>query len=168
MTRAQTTDIAIIGAGVIGLAIAERLLAEGREVVLVDPDEPGMGASYGNAGTIADYAVDPVGTPAVLRNLPVASVQPQLAAVDPPCRAARRWRRGSCALPGSPCPATPRRNAAAIAALLQDAGPMWQDLALRVSGAGILQRRGCLYLYQTAAAVPRGRRPRWPVAARLG
>ncbi len=31
---------------------------------------PGSGASYGNAGTIADYAVMPVGTPDVLRNLP--------------------------------------------------------------------------------------------------
>ena len=29
-----------------------------------------MGASYGNAGTIADYAVMPVGSPDVLRNLP--------------------------------------------------------------------------------------------------
>ena len=70
MTRHLTTDIAIIGAGVVGLVIAERLLAEGREVVLVDPDDPGMGASYGNAGTIADYAVSPVGTPDVLRALP--------------------------------------------------------------------------------------------------
>ena len=29
-----------------------------------------MGASYGNAGTVADYAVMPVGTPDVLKNLP--------------------------------------------------------------------------------------------------
>ena len=70
MTRHLTTDIAILGAGVVGLAIAERLVAEGREVVLVDPGPPGMGASYGNAGTVADYAVMPVGTPSVLRNLP--------------------------------------------------------------------------------------------------
>ena len=31
--RHITTDIAIIGAGVVGLAIAERLITEGREVV---------------------------------------------------------------------------------------------------------------------------------------
>ena len=65
-----TTEIAVIGAGVIGLAVAEALLAEGHEVTLIDPAPPGMGASYGNAGTIADYAVMPVGTPDVLRNLP--------------------------------------------------------------------------------------------------
>ena len=65
-----TTEIAVIGAGVIGLAVAEALLAEGHEVTLIDPAPPGMGASYGNAGTIADYATMPVGTPDVLRNLP--------------------------------------------------------------------------------------------------
>ena len=70
MTEPIRTEIAVIGAGVIGLAIAERLVAEGREVTLVDPGEPGMGASYGNAGTIADYAVMPVGSPDVLKNLP--------------------------------------------------------------------------------------------------
>ena len=36
-------------------------------MVLIEPNEPGSGASFGNAGTIADYAVSPVGTPAVLR-----------------------------------------------------------------------------------------------------
>ena len=47
------TDIAIVGAGIIGLAVAFRLAAAGRDVVVVDPNEPGSGASYGNAGAIA-------------------------------------------------------------------------------------------------------------------
>ena len=63
-------EIAVIGAGVVGLTIALRLAQDGHEVVLLDPNMPGSGASYGNAGTIADYAVMPVGTPDVLRNLP--------------------------------------------------------------------------------------------------
>jgi D-hydroxyproline dehydrogenase len=70
MTQHRTTDIAVIGAGVVGMTIALRLAQAGRSVVLIDPAAPGMGASYGNAGTIADYAVMPVGTPDVLRNLP--------------------------------------------------------------------------------------------------
>ena len=68
--RNISTEIVVLGAGVVGLAIAERLVEEGREVVLVDPNPPGSGASFGNAGTIADYAVQPVGTPAVLKSLP--------------------------------------------------------------------------------------------------
>jgi D-amino-acid dehydrogenase len=146
----HTTEIAIIGAGVIGLTIAEALLAEGREVTLVDPGDPGMGASYGNAGTIADYAVSPVGTPDVLRNLPAllfdrnSPLAIRRAAL--PSLAPWLLRFAGQSLPG---PAA--RNAQAIAALLAGAGPMWEALALRVLGAGILQHRGCLYLYETPA-----------------
>ena len=57
MTDQSKAEIAIIGAGVIGLTIALRLAAEGRDVLVIEPNEPGSGASYGNAGTIADYAV---------------------------------------------------------------------------------------------------------------
>src|SRR5277367_1854081 len=64
-----STDIAIVGGGVIGLATALRLRGDGREVIVIEPNEPGSGASYGNAGTIADYAIIPVGTPAVLKSL---------------------------------------------------------------------------------------------------
>ena len=70
MATVETVEIAVVGAGVVGLAIAHRLAAAGREVVLIDRDAPGAGASYGNAGTVADYAVQPVGTPDVLKNLP--------------------------------------------------------------------------------------------------
>ncbi|ALN71883.1 hypothetical protein M673_04085 [Aureimonas sp. AU20] len=64
-----STEIAIIGGGVIGLTTALQLRSDGHEVVLIEPNEPGSGASYGNAGTVADYAIIPVGTPAVLRNI---------------------------------------------------------------------------------------------------
>ena len=42
------TDIVVIGGGVIGLATALRLRADGRDVAVVEPNEPGSGASYGN------------------------------------------------------------------------------------------------------------------------
>jgi D-amino-acid dehydrogenase len=151
LTRALTAETVVIGAGVVGLAVAERLLAEGRPVLLVDPGVPGMGASYGNAGTIADYAVMPVGTPDVLRNLPsllfdrdspLSIRRAALPALIP-------WlaRFAVQSLPG---PA--RRNAAAIARLVADACPSWDGLAARIGGGDILQRRGCLYVYETAAA----------------
>jgi glycine/D-amino acid oxidase-like deaminating enzyme len=148
--RHLETEIAVIGAGVIGLAVAERLLAEGREVVLIDPGAPGMGASYGNAGTIADYAVAPVGTPEVLWNLPALlfNKSSPLAIRPGGFPALLPWllRFARQSLPG---PAA--RNAAAIAALLKGAGPLWQDLAARIGAADILQPRGCLYLYGSAA-----------------
>ena len=151
MIQHVTTDIAILGAGVVGLAIAEALTAEGREVVLVDPDQPGMGASYGNAGTIADYAVMPVGSPDVLKNLPsllldknspLAIRRAALPALMPWLA---RFARQSL-------PRATRRNAGAIAALLADACPRWLALADRTGGAKVMQHKGCLYLYETARA----------------
>ena len=114
MVQHINTEIAIIGAGVIGLAIAEALVAEGREVVLVDPNSPGSGASYGNAGTIADYAVMPVGTPEVLWHLPrlLFSRDAPLAILPAgfPSLAPWLWRFAIASLPG---PAA--RHAAALA-----------------------------------------------------
>ncbi|MFC3181211.1 NAD(P)/FAD-dependent oxidoreductase [Cypionkella sinensis] len=151
MTQHVTTDIAILGAGVVGLAVAEALTAEGRDVVLVDPGQPGMGASYGNAGTIADYAVMPVGSPDVLKNLPslLLDKNSPLAIRRAGLPALAPWllRFARQSLP------TPtRRNAAAIAALVADACPRWIALAERIGGSAILQHKGCLYLYETARA----------------
>ena len=152
MIEHATTDIAILGAGVVGLAIAERLTAEGREVMLVDPGPPGMGASYGNAGTIADYAVMPVGTPAVLKNLPALlfDTSSPLAIRRAGLPALMPWL-ARFALQSLPGPA--RRNAAAIAALLADAGASWRDLAARLDAAALMQHRGCLYLYESPAGL---------------
>src|ERR1700722_2966855 len=53
--------IAVIGAGVIGAAVAFALAREGRAVVLLDRAEPGVaGASFGNVGHIAAELVQPL------------------------------------------------------------------------------------------------------------
>jgi D-amino-acid dehydrogenase len=147
----ETTDIAVIGAGVVGLTIALELVDQGREVVLVDPGQPGMGASYGNAGTIAGYATSPVGTPDVLRSLPslLFSRTSPLAIRHRALPSLAPWLLRFL---WQSLPAQAERNARAIATLLTGAAEMWDDLALRVQGAGILQRRGCLYLYETPQA----------------
>ena len=151
MSKHLTTEIAVIGAGVVGLAVAEALIAEGRDVTLVDPAAPGMGASYGNAGTIADYAVMPVGSPDVLKNLPslLFDKSSPLAIRRAALPALMPWL-ARFALQSLPGPT--RRNAAAIAALVADACPSWEALADRIGGTEILQRRGCLYIYETKAA----------------
>jgi glycine oxidase len=49
---AQTTDVAVVGGGVIGVAIAWRLAARGAAVTVIDPD-PGAGATGTAAGMLA-------------------------------------------------------------------------------------------------------------------
>jgi D-amino-acid dehydrogenase len=146
----ETTEIAVIGAGVIGLAIAHRLALAGHEVVVIDPALPGSGASYGNAGTIADYAIQPVGTPDVLRNLPsllfdrTSPLSIRRAALPSLAPWLLRFARQS--LPGAA-----RKNAEAIAALMASALSGWEDLAAQIGGEDLMRRRGCMYLYETQA-----------------
>jgi D-hydroxyproline dehydrogenase len=148
-------EIAVIGGGVIGMAVALRLAREGRSVMLIEPNEPGYGASFGNAGTIADYGVLPVANPAVLRSLPSLIL-------DRDSPLAVRM----AALPGllpwiarfmANCtPARARANAAALGALLGDATALWRELAAEIGAAEHLHQDGCLYVYDTAAALHAG------------
>ncbi|MFN0116203.1 MAG: NAD(P)/FAD-dependent oxidoreductase [Paracoccaceae bacterium] len=148
---AERVEIAVVGAGIVGLAVALRLAAEGREVAVIDPVAPGSGASWGNAGTIADYAVQPVGTPSVLRNLPslLFDRDSPLAIRRAAILTLAPWlaRFLVQSLPG---PA--QRNAVALAGLLADAGPLWRAFAAAAGALEFLRDRGCLYAFRTAEA----------------
>lgn len=67
----------VIGAGVIGTAIAHDLQKRGRQVVLVDRDAPGRGASFGNMASIAVTEFMPASRPAVWRQIPGWMLDPE-------------------------------------------------------------------------------------------
>lgn len=56
-------EIIVLGAGIVGVSSALALQARGHHVTLLDIQEPGRGASYGNAGLIQREAVEPYGFP---------------------------------------------------------------------------------------------------------
>jgi len=63
-------DVLVIGAGIIGVAIALRLQQEGRAVVLIDRDGVAAQASRGNAGALAFSDILPLASPGILRKAP--------------------------------------------------------------------------------------------------
>lgn len=144
-------EIIVIGGGVVGMSIAFRLAKEGKEVALIEPNELGMGASYGNAGTIADYATIPVGTPNVLRNLPSLFF-------DRNSPLSLRYQTLPSLAPWlieffyQSLPKQAENNAQKIGALLKNASDMWHELSLELGASHHLHRRGCLYLYETNKA----------------
>ncbi len=62
--------VAVVGAGIVGTSCALWLQKKGFSVILIDPEKPGSGTSYGNACTIADYGCVPINSPTIFRRLP--------------------------------------------------------------------------------------------------
>jgi D-amino-acid dehydrogenase len=58
--------VAIVGAGAVGLAVAEALSARGTEVLVLEAGRVGAGASAGNAGWITPSLAIPVASPEVI------------------------------------------------------------------------------------------------------
>lgn len=67
----------VIGAGIIGTAIAHDLQKRGRQVVLIDRDAPGKGASFGNMASIAVTEFMPASRPSVWRQIPGWMLDPE-------------------------------------------------------------------------------------------
>ncbi len=65
MTKPQ--KIIVIGAGINGVCAAIWLRRAGHEVTLIDKHGPGAGASFGNAGLLAQWAIIPVNTPGLMK-----------------------------------------------------------------------------------------------------
>jgi len=62
--------VLVIGAGIVGVAIALRLQQESRAVVLIDREGVAAQASRGNAGALAFSDILPLASPGILRKAP--------------------------------------------------------------------------------------------------
>src|SRR4051812_26158957 len=68
--------VSVIGAGIVGVSAALYLQKDGHDVTIFDGNEPGSGASYGNAGSISTSMSLPTVTPRILKRLPRMLVDP--------------------------------------------------------------------------------------------
>lgn len=69
--------VAVVGAGVVGLAAAAHLQMRGARVTVIDPGPPGEGASFGNAGCLSRASVVPLGLPGMWKKVPGYLTDPQ-------------------------------------------------------------------------------------------
>ncbi|MBN3723015.1 NAD(P)/FAD-dependent oxidoreductase [Burkholderia sp. Ac-20379] len=56
-------DVIVLGAGIVGVSVAQHLQDRGRRVALIDRQAPGLGTSFGNAGLIERSSVMPYAFP---------------------------------------------------------------------------------------------------------
>ena len=66
----KNKPIVIVGAGIVGVSTALWLQKNGEEVILIDSSQPGTGASFGNAGLLAQWAMVPVNVPDLWKSAP--------------------------------------------------------------------------------------------------
>ena len=70
MSKVNCSSVGIIGAGIQGVCIGLQLLKKNIPTTIFDRGEPGMMASYGNAGHFSPYAVLQLNRPDVLYDVP--------------------------------------------------------------------------------------------------
>ena len=140
--------IAVIGAGLVGLASAHALADEGHSVVIIDREGPAAGASRGNAGWLAHTDIDPIAHPKMLRQVPKFLMDPL-----GPLAIRREYL-----LPILPWlvrlliasrPANLARSIEALIALQSLAMPAWTQLSARLGMEKMIHRRGGLFAFET-------------------
>ncbi|NGM20815.1 FAD-binding oxidoreductase [Roseomonas stagni] len=65
----MASSVLVLGAGMVGVSVALHVARRGRDVVLVDRQDPGEGASFGNGGLIQREAVFPHAFPRQVREI---------------------------------------------------------------------------------------------------
>src|SRR5947207_3101717 len=144
--------VGVIGAGIVGLCAALWLQRDGHRVFLVEPDTPGEGASFGNAGCFNGSSVTPAGMPGVIKQVPRWLM-------DPLGPLALRWSYLPQILPylvrfvRSATPEEVRAQARAMRPLVGPTVPLVRELAKMAGAEELVHQRGHLYVYRSAESL---------------
>jgi glycine/D-amino acid oxidase-like deaminating enzyme len=146
MTHTDSTDVIVIGAGIIGACTAWNLARRGLKVALIDKDEPGRGCSFGNAGAISFGSVVPLAMPGVLRGAIGMLLDPEAPLQIPLTYLPRvaPWLRQFVA---AAKPATVARLADALSTILTHSFESHEHLAREIGVPELIRRSGQLHVY---------------------
>lgn len=140
-------DIAVVGAGVIGVACALQLARHGRRVLVIDQQSPGHGASFGNAGHLATEQVFPIADLSILKRLPAMLMDPM-----GPLRL--DWKYMPRAMPWftrlllNLRSAPFQRTVTGIRALNEGSLQAWQRLLATIDRPDLLKEEGSLLVFE--------------------
>ncbi len=152
MAASAARRVGVIGAGIVGVCAANWLQRDGNSVFLIEPGNPGEGASFGNAGCFNGSSVTPVAMPGVIRNVPRWLL-------DPLGPLSLRWSYLPSILPylvrfvRSATPDKVRAQAKALRPLLAPTVKLVRDLARDCGAEDLIHQRGHLYVYRSAQAL---------------
>ena len=151
MSSADSSDVVVIGAGIVGISAALWLQRDGHRVTVVDRLPPGEATSHGNAGVLASSSIVPVTVPGLIAKVPKMLADPESALY-------LRWRYLPKLLPWlvpylRNCTAERcRAIAAALTPLISDSVEQHAALAAGTEAADWLVESDYLYVYADEAA----------------
>lgn len=151
MSSAGRSPVVVIGAGIVGVCTAASLQSDGRDVVLIDPAEPGMGASFGNGACLFPSSIVPMSMPGTASAVPRYLLDP-----EGPLSIRMRYlpRLAPWLLRFARAGTAERAEAAARAlrSLLRDVQDGYAPLVKQARAEDLLHRRGYLTVYESDAA----------------
>ncbi len=147
-SAASNPPVVVIGAGIVGVCCAAYLAREGRAVTVIDPGDPGMGASFGNGACLFGSSIVPMSQPGMIWSVPRYLLDP-----DGPLAIRMRYlprlapwlwrfRRAGTA-------AQVETTARALRALLVNAQEHYAPIVKEAAAQHLLQRRGHLVVYES-------------------
>jgi glycine/D-amino acid oxidase-like deaminating enzyme len=148
MAAAAGRRIGVIGAGMVGVCTASWLQRDGHHVFLIDPGNPGEGASFGNAGAFNGSSVTPMAMPGIIRNVPKWLM-------DPLGPLSLRWSYLPSILPylvrfvSASAPDKVHAQARALRPLVGPTVPLVRELAREAGAEELIHQRGHLYVYRS-------------------
>jgi D-amino-acid dehydrogenase len=162
----EPLDVVIVGGGIIALASAQKLLAAGRRVTIIERKGIAQGTSFGNAAALAFSDILPLAASGKIRQVPKWLMDPLGPLSIPPAYALkiapwlwRFWREGR--------PDRIQRSIAAQVALMRLAAREMASLVAESAMGAMVRHDGSLELYESEAEFARST-PGWQARAAHG
>ncbi|HEY0201680.1 MAG TPA: FAD-dependent oxidoreductase [Burkholderiaceae bacterium] len=150
------SNVAVMGAGIVGTACALELQRRGYDVTIFDRKTPGRETSYGNAGVIARSSIIPLNNPSLWSALPKLAQNQTAQFRYNPLFVARNlpWAVGFLCNSRA---AAFEETATALDALIRLSGKEHLRLLREARAQHRLRTNGWLFLYRSAAGLAGGR-----------
>ncbi|MFT6559293.1 NAD(P)/FAD-dependent oxidoreductase [Sneathiella sp.] len=143
--------VVVIGGGIIGLAIAEKLVSVGKKVTLIEKDSIAAGASQGNAAGLAFSDIIPLASPGIIKKALKWFLDPlgPFAVVPQDLPVTLNWLLKFLK---AAHPAQFRRSIDVQAALMHLSKDTFPGLLERTGLSSMVRTNGALHLYQSDAS----------------
>jgi len=140
--------VAVVGAGIVGVCTALLLQRRGFHVTMIDPNPPGEGASFGNAGCFNGSSVVPMSMPGMITSVPRWLVDP-MGPLSIRFRYLPRLTPWLIRFLLAGRQSKVKEQATALRSLLNTTVPLITSLADEAGARHLIRHEGHLYVYRT-------------------